>query len=479
MREVLHKRTGLKRACKAVMIRSPRHFELVETEVSLMRRLDHPNVLRLFESYYDGDRNIYLIIELCNGGSYTERLDQAKPGVMPEMHAAWAARDTLSALKYCHQQGVIHRDIKPDNLLFLRKGADAPLKVIDFGLSDFLSRIERKFSVSQQSQTKQGSPIGTPHYMAPEIYTEGIYDEKVDTFAFGVCLVEAVTGVHPFFELGKDDLPRIREKIVKRGVDYSAACWQNVPAAAREVCQMLLEPDRNRRADARTALEHPWLLHARQQGLNGQAKVRRAVFEALARFRTHNVLKQAAFRVLANQLDDGQVLPMERQFALLDADGSGRISCQELVQGARTSGVDMDVDEISEILAVFARTAHGEPLSVVSAVSAGEAEPEVGFRDFLAAMVERDVLPTEAQMQDVFQRFCAPGASIVTKDSLRAALNPTSGPSKGGVDDVPMSMCGENVSDFELRTCFIELGSGDHIDFKDFCEMWSYEEPDD
>lgn len=471
VREVEHKRTGLKRACKALMIKNPRHFELVETEVSLMRRLDHPNVLRLFESYYDGDRNIYLIIELCVGGTLDDTMKAAKPGLMAEAHAAWGSRDMLAALQYCHHQGVVHRDIKPDNLLYLRKGVDSPLKVIDFGLSDFRTRIERK-SMPQGRSEKPAHRIGTPHYMAPEIYTEGLYDDKVDVFACGVCLAEMLTGAHPFFELGVDNLESIRGKILHKGnvVDLNAERWAKVSQRARDFCRSLLEPDRSKRFDAAEALAHPFLRGVRQStasGAGSSGDVRRAVFEALARFRTHHVLQQAALRVLAKQLDDSQVAVLERQFQLIDADGSGRLSGEELLAGAKACGVDIDEDECRDILRVFARQAGGGRFES----SAGE-EAEVEYSDFLAAMAERDVSPTEPQLRDIFERFCSPGDEEITVQSLRSALGSIS-QRPPPLDGAPQSMAGEDVSEHELREVFEEMGAGGRIDFRTFCEMWA------
>merc|ERR1719217_1403767 len=130
--EVRHKRTGQMRACKSITIRDRQQMELIQTEVRLMKELDHPNVLRLYQMYYDGNRNIYLVIELCKGGSLFERVAYHteklhKP--MTEAQASRYLRDILAALQYCHDRHIVHRDIKPDNLLFVTRKADSVLKV--------------------------------------------------------------------------------------------------------------------------------------------------------------------------------------------------------------------------------------------------------------------------------------------------------------------------------------------------------------
>jgi len=454
---VSHKRTGLQRACKALSIRSPRQFELIETEVALMRKLDHPNILRIFESYYDGDRNIYLIIELCSGGDMQKRIKDASPGAMPEVQVAWALYDTLTALRYCHVKGIIHRDIKPDNLLYTFKDADSPLKVIDFGLSDFLVKIERRATVTANSKNKSAARIGTPHYMAAEVYLEGIYDERVDIFACGVVMAEALTGVHPFFTLGKDNLETIRGKILKGKVDFHAPHWQQVPGPAKDLAKMMLHPDRRHRLDAAGALAHPWILRGRSLQSNHE-QLQRKVFQCLGRFRNYNVLKQAAFRVLAKQLDDTQLAALQRQFQLLDTDGDGTISVQELLQGAQKCGCQLSHQEAVAIVETFGK----DPTNCTQGAS-------VGYSEFLSSLLEVGITLHQPQLWDVFQRFSDGGQSITQQSLLMSLTSMVVQPTDG----VPMSMTGEEVMDHELRQVFVELGGHDGcIDFRSFCSMW-------
>jgi len=141
---VRHKRTGHLRACKSIALKNKGQQKLVNTEIELMKQLDHPNVLRLYECYYEADSNIYLIVELCNGGSLFDRIlwHQKKcPKPMSERQTASYLQQILGALAYCHSLKIIHRDIKPDNLLFINRKSDSPIKVIDFGLSDFMDKI--------------------------------------------------------------------------------------------------------------------------------------------------------------------------------------------------------------------------------------------------------------------------------------------------------------------------------------------------
>lgn len=470
---VQHKTASFIRACKSVKLRSPQQRQLVETEMQLMRKLDHPNVVQIFEAFYDGDRSIYIIIELCSGGPFTERM-KVSGQLLSDPQIASGMRDMLTALAYCHNRGVVHRDIKPDNLLYVDNSATSRLKVIDFGLSEFLSKLEqtegnnmvrRKTSIfsrrSSSSAAASAPKVGTPHYMAPEIYREGSYPPKVDTFACGVVLAEALTGEHPFFILGKDNLDTIKQKILSgNSIDYNSKVWTRCSPQGRDLAQRLLEPDLQKRWDAQTALRHSWLAQVRKS----HSEVWDVVFESLRAFGNYHVLKQAALRVLVRQLDATQLQDMIKQFEILDADGSGSISAEELETGAKRAGISFSRYEVQEILLVFDRMMGRQTL-----------DSEVAYSDFLAALLPfHQVSPTKQQLEYVFRRFNGDSAEqYITRNSLQNALSSLA--AKNMPAGVPMSNAGEDVSKQDLDFVFEELG-GEHrglISFQAFCSMFS------
>ncbi|XP_026193621.1 calcium-dependent protein kinase 15 [Cyclospora cayetanensis] len=140
---VTHRKTAANRACKTIAIQSPEQWELIKSEVELLKALNHPNIMKLFETYQDG-YTIYLIIELCKGGPLFDRIvkhyDVMRSPITEEQMCGWM-RQILSACSYCHERGVVHRDLKPENILFVDASDDSPLKVIDFGLSGTVNRL--------------------------------------------------------------------------------------------------------------------------------------------------------------------------------------------------------------------------------------------------------------------------------------------------------------------------------------------------
>ena len=153
-------------------------FGRVEREVALCQKLDHPNIVRILKAD-EQDSVHYIVMEFVSGETLRKRMQQGK---LELDEAVKLLSDLASALGHAHSQGVIHRDIKPDNIMLSAAGP----KIMDFGLA----RLE---GTSDLTQT--GSAIGTPHYMAPEqVLCEKVLDGRCDQYALGAMAFEMLTG---------------------------------------------------------------------------------------------------------------------------------------------------------------------------------------------------------------------------------------------------------------------------------------------
>lgn len=119
----------------------------VVNEFEILKTLDHPNIVRLFEMYVD-EKHFYLISEYCEGGELFDRIKKAK--FFSEEMVAKYMFQIISAVLYCHNRKVAHRDLKPENILFVTKQNDEQLKLIDFGVSS-------NFNRSSKLRDKQGT----------------------------------------------------------------------------------------------------------------------------------------------------------------------------------------------------------------------------------------------------------------------------------------------------------------------------------
>ena len=152
---VIDKQTKARRAAKKIPKCYIEDVDRFRQEVDIMKSLDHPNIVRLFETFEDLT-DFYLVMEYCSGGELFDRLIES--GVLTESMACTIMKQILAAVAYCHMHRVAHRDLKPENFLFLTDQPNSPMKLIDFGLA-------ARFKPGQPMRTR----AGTPYYVSPQV----------------------------------------------------------------------------------------------------------------------------------------------------------------------------------------------------------------------------------------------------------------------------------------------------------------------
>ena len=171
------------RAIKIIPKKRIKRPELLTREISIMKQIDHPNIVQLYETFED-QQYIYLPMEICEGGELFDKIIEL--GRFSEQQASSLFLQMISAIAYLHSKEIVHRDLKPENFLFSRKGIDSKLKLIDFGLAKSIS-----------SDRKMTTKTGTCYYVSPEILA-GPYTEKCDIWSLGVILFMMLSGYPPF-----------------------------------------------------------------------------------------------------------------------------------------------------------------------------------------------------------------------------------------------------------------------------------------
>ena len=141
-------------------------------EIEVLAELDHPNIIKYYETYED-ENDFHIVMELCTGGELYDRIVKRK--YFSEKETVDIIYKITSAISHCHANGIVHRDLKPENILYENNNENADLKIIDFGLSKKFKGIELN------------SIVGSPYYVAPEIL-EGKYDSKCDIWAIGIIM---------------------------------------------------------------------------------------------------------------------------------------------------------------------------------------------------------------------------------------------------------------------------------------------------
>ncbi|XP_055370489.1 MAP/microtubule affinity-regulating kinase 4 isoform X6 [Betta splendens] len=175
---------------------NPTSLQKLFREVRIMKTLNHPNIVQLFE-VIETDKTLYLIMEYASGGEVFDYL--VSHGRMKEVEARAKFRQIVSAVHYCHTKNIVHRDLKAENLLL---DADANIKIADFGFSN-------EFTLGNKLDTFCGSPP----YAAPELFQGKKYDgPEVDVWSLGVILYTLVSGSLPF---DGQNLKELRERVLR------------------------------------------------------------------------------------------------------------------------------------------------------------------------------------------------------------------------------------------------------------------------
>jgi len=166
----------------------PEHKQRFAQEANLMMTMRHRNLVRVYDAGEDAERGVcYIMMEYMPGGTLKDRI--VANGAMPVAEAVSIATQIAEALAMAHFHGVIHRDVKPDNILF---AADGTPKLSDLGVAKFIK------GGGEGAETMQGVILGTPAYMAPEqIIDSSHIDERADIYSLGVALYEMLTGKRP------------------------------------------------------------------------------------------------------------------------------------------------------------------------------------------------------------------------------------------------------------------------------------------
>ncbi|KAL6060960.1 calcium calmodulin-dependent protein kinase type 1G [Balamuthia mandrillaris] len=216
-------------------------IELLKREIYIMKKVNHPNILKLFEVYEDEDY-FFLVLELVEGLELFDKI--VDRGNYSESDAANIVRQILEAVKYLHEEGIVHRDLKPENLLSAGDGENEVVKVADFGFA-------KNFG-----EEKLVTSCGSPGYVAPEVLTEDSYTNAVDMWSVGVIVYILLSGYPPFYD---ESPPKIFKKITEAKYDFDDPVWEDISDLAKDLIKKLLVKDPEERLTASKCLKHPWI----------------------------------------------------------------------------------------------------------------------------------------------------------------------------------------------------------------------------
>ncbi len=398
--KVKNKQSGDIRAMKQIMKSKIPNIEKFQNEIKILSMVDHPNIVRLFEVIED-DKYFNLLQELCTGG---ELLSKVKY-ISNEKEIAKIFKQIMSAIAYCHEKGIVHRDMKLENILFVNESEDSPIKIIDFGLSVLLGKKDINKENDPNELKKYGykrmtTKVGTIYYMSPEIL-KGSYDEKCDIWACGVIFYILLCGYPPFN--GESD-EEIFIEILKGQLEFPEEDWSEVTKEAKDLIKKMLTKDPNERISALDSMKEPWFKKFEEK-THYDKKLAKNVLNNMKKFKKHRTLEKTIISFIINQLvkkDERQEL--EKQFKDWDTNGDGVLSREEIINGYKKTYGKVDENEIDNMIKSIDLDGNGV----------------IDYNEFLACSMNKEKILRNDNLKICFNEFDTDGSGKISVDEISA-----------------------------------------------------------
>ncbi|XP_049870946.1 peripheral plasma membrane protein CASK isoform X2 [Pectinophora gossypiella] len=315
----------------------------LKREATICHMLKHPHIVELLETY-SSEGMLYMVFEYMDGSDLCfEVVRRATAGfVYSEGVACHYMRQILEALRYCHENDIVHRDVRPHCVLLAGRDNCAPVKLGGFGVAAQLPTptahrappelvMDNRPLMGPMGQAYLKSDeygrIGTPHYMAPEVVSSQLYGKPVDVWAAGILLHVLLVGYLPFTGTRE----RLFEAICRGRLRFDAPMWDDISDAAKDLVQRMLTVDHTQRITIQDVLNHRWI-----RDRDKQSRIHLAsTVEELKKFNSRRRLRAATLAAAAadDEEEDDQKPP--------------RI--QAMIEEANAAAVNLVVESLDDV----------------------------------------------------------------------------------------------------------------------------------
>jgi serine/threonine protein kinase len=319
-------------------------LEILEQEIKNLRSLDHPNIIKILE-YFDDSQNIYIVMENCDGGELLKIVEEnLKNGrYVNEQWAMEVFRQVLEAIVYCHGRGVMHKDLKAENIMLidsLNNNGVPHAVVIDFGLAEMFEDPARR------SRVVSGSPMS----MAPEVWGSAINRNisigyKCDVYSLGCVIFHVLSGDFPI--MAKTNEPNDWLRKIKIGPNWSLL--KHCSPEAVDLVKKMMTIDERLRPTARECLHHDWFKSSvsspRMKGDSKQPLLTSEQLKALIKYNSRNSFEKAVFMQIATRSKVSELSRVNKIFYSLDSESKGYVDKAQCVDALVQLGLPRELAE--------------------------------------------------------------------------------------------------------------------------------------
>ena len=392
--EVQNKFTGAICAMKVIKKsgkNDPQDERTILNEINILRTMDHPNILKIFE-FYSNEENYSIVTEVCNGGDLFKEIINSGP--FNEKYTSYIMYQIFSAVNYFHSLNIIHRDLKPENILIIGKNKNeySPIKICDFGTA--------KISEKGKIQKKL---VGSSYYIAPEVLKKR-YNKKCDLWSCGVIMYILLSSRPPFNGSNNNE---ITEKVAIGEYDLKKPPFDKVSNSAKDLIRKLLEKDVNKRISAEEALKHSWFKENKSKEIYNEIKDQNTIktmIDNLKNYKRESVIQETALAYIIHNFPQYKdVINACKLFNQIDSSGDGKITREELYNGIskryKSDTLKKDVDAIYIRLDM-------------------DNNGYIGYEEFVRAAVSKEYFVRDEVLRFAFRYFDKDNSKSITYNEI-------------------------------------------------------------
>lgn len=390
----------------------------LRNELRMLIVLDHPFVIKCREWFEDPWRGVYFVMELCTGPSLQNLLDnicketqEARHKCLPRLRRYF--REVTYALSYIHGMDppVVHRDLKPDNILLKDNSVDSCAKLIDFGLA----------SVTQNVTEQDIFTQGTMLFMSPEQFTNmhigGDVTEDMDMWALGIIFSWVVTAVstgslcHPMMHIGAGDAFNVSFQDLyyayKSKTPWNRALFAGEHDSAFHIMDRVLKYDPKGRARASELMREPWLKVGDASTMACAEMLRQGgVIKNISSYHKLQPWERKIIMLVADNAADSHVVHLRRTFRSFDTQCNGVLSEAELREGFERNDIELHTDFLQNMFRAVDPDGSGS----------------ITYHEFLAVTLGQRILSSEQAVSAAWRNLDMDGTGTITRDELERAV---------------------------------------------------------